>query len=67
MNDLYSDEDDFDMKFNTFKSKYFACKKTINDLLTTYLNEQRLNIMNHYLYKLLIDHLFDFYNHNIYF
>ncbi len=44
MSEFYSDEDDFDMRFNTFKSKYFASKKIIHDLLTNYVNTQRLNL-----------------------
>lgn len=44
MSEFFSDKDDFDMRFNTFKSKYFAFKKTIHDLLTNYVNELRLNI-----------------------
>jgi hypothetical protein len=41
-------DDDFDMKFNTFKSKYFVCKNQINDLLINYMNTQRLylNVKN---------------------
>jgi hypothetical protein len=42
--EFYSNEDDFDMRFNTFKSKYFASKKIINDLLTNYIIENRLHI-----------------------
>jgi hypothetical protein len=44
MSEFFSEEDDFDMKFNTFKSKYFASKKIINDLLTNYMNTLRLHL-----------------------
>ncbi len=37
-------EDDFDMKLNTFKSKYFNCKNQINDLLTNYMNTELLHL-----------------------
>lgn len=41
---FFSEENDFDMKFNTFKSKYFACKNQMNHLLTNYMNTLRLNL-----------------------
>lgn len=42
MNEFYSNDNDFDMKFNTFKSKYFDCKNQVNDLLTIYSNNGSL-------------------------
>lgn len=44
MSEFFSEEDDFDMKFNTFKNKYFVFKKEIYHLLIHYINEQRLNL-----------------------
>lgn len=52
MSEFFSEEDDFDMKFNTFKNKYTTCKNIINDLLTNYVNTKQLylNIKNKYLF-----------------
>ncbi len=44
--EFYSNDADFDMKFNTFKSKYFEYKNQINDLLTIYSNNGSLYLTN---------------------